>query len=278
MVYMVPNADSVDLVKHYTKEVFKYSLWTFGWSAKTWFANTSNTFPAKDFIKIEPKDLKKWDIVFWDWWKYSKYWHTWIVLENRWKTILCLDQNNGTWTWTGKENAVREFEYDFTNIVWWYRYKFYFYEYKWVPVYHEEVNKANKLIRWMFIPKAYKWPYIVLYNQAFVFNKKYWDIDTQIKSRLEHEYSHYIYFEKLTDKQRKAWEEISKYSDRVKNDTRNSVIPYKDNAFIKDVCKEFVSEDFAYIWEEYIYNPNKVYWNYLDYKKKAVITLMKKYD
>lgn len=278
MVCMVPNADSVDLVKHYTKEVFKYTLWTFGWSAKIWFANTSNTFPAKDFIKIEPKDLQKWDIVFWDWWKYSKYGHTWIVLENRWNTLLCLDQNNWTWTWKWKENAVRIFEYDFTNIVWWYRYKFYFYEYKWVPVYHEEVNKANKLIRWMFIPKAYKWPYIVLYNQAFVFNKKYWDIDTQIKSRLEHEYSHYIYFEKLTDKQRKAWEEISKYSDRVKNDTRNSVIPYKDNAFIKDVCKEFISEDFSYIWEEYIYNPNKVYWNYLDYKKKAVITLMQKYD
>ena len=255
------NSQCIDLVKHYSKEVLKYTLGTFWWSAKNGWLNTSNTFPPTDFIPVDPKELQKWDIVFWYGGRYSKYGHVWIVLENRWKTILCLDQNNWTWTGIWKENAVREYEYTFENIVWWYRHKKTIFEYKWIPVFQEEQPKDKPNLNWAYVPKIEKGGYITIYPNAFI---KYKD---NITSLLQHEYAHYVWFEKLTEKQRQAFSEISTYSDFVRNDPRNAVIPYKENAFINKRSEQFVTEDFAYIWQEYFDNHNKVYNTYLDYKK-----------
>ena len=84
--------------------------------------------------------------------------------------------------------------------------------------------------------------------------------------------------EKLNNQTRKAFGFISKFDDRVKNNPKNTkVIEYTENAFINKRSEQFVTEDFAYIWQEYYDNPNKVYWNYLDYKKQAVISLMWSY-
>lgn len=278
----IHNSQCTDLIKHYTKDVMKIELWTFGWSAKSWFANKSNTFNS-DWIKIvnNPQDKDQvpslWDIIFWDWWKYSQYGHVGIVYKAfKWEDrILVLDQNNGNWSWVGSINACKIQEYSYSNIVGWYRHKKFIFDYKWVPVFQKDVNSVNKDIRWMYNPTTKS---ITLYNKFFEFKEKYWTIEKQIEARLQHEFSHYIWFEKIPKRHKTAFTHISLFDDKVKNNPKNKkTIEYSENAFIKDVCKQFVTEDFSYIWEEYIVNPNKVYWNYLDYKKQAVISLMQIY-
>lgn len=278
-VDFVYNAQCTDLVKHYTKNVMKIELWTFGWSAKSWFANKSNTFNS-DWIKIvnNPQDKDQvpsvWDIIFFDWWRYSEYGHVGIVYKAfKWEDrILVLDQNNWNWSWVWSINACKIQEYSYSNVVGWYKHKKFIFDYKWVAVFMEEQPKDRPNLNWAYIPKQIKGWYINIYPNAFV---KYKD---NITSLLEHEFAHYVWFEKMNNQTRKAFTHISLFDDRVKNNPKNTkIIKYNENAFINKRSEQFVTEDFAYIWQEYYDNPNKVYWNYLDYKKQAVISLMWSY-
>ena len=121
----------------------------------------------------------------------------------------------------------------------------------------------------MYLPESHGWPLIILYPRLFEFD------DKVIKSIVEHEYTHYIYFEIMSTKERRAWEAISNFtlSQRVKAWLKW----YFKNEYINSHAKKFPSEDFAEMWEDYILNPDAIYWNYLDIKKKVTLHFMKKY-
>lgn len=114
----------VALAKHFTKEVIGVSLWAFWGSAKSGWANTKKTF-SSDWEKIVYKNNipQTWDIIFWIWGKYEKYWHVGIVLDANKDKIVVLNQNtgNGDGKWT--DDAVKIEAYTYENVAGWYRHK-----------------------------------------------------------------------------------------------------------------------------------------------------------
>ena len=123
----VYGSQCVDLIKNYTREVLWIRLWTFWGSAKTGWANSSNTFPTDTWEKIpnNPSDLyqtpKVWDIAFWNTWIYG---HVAIVLEwTKWSYIQALEQNVWNWDWVWEDDAVKVSRKSYHNISWWYRLK-----------------------------------------------------------------------------------------------------------------------------------------------------------
>ena len=124
----------VDLIKSYTNEVYKIRLWTFWWSAKSWWLNKSNTF-KKDIWDRIPNDKKNsdqvpkpWDIIFFEW---TKYWHVAIVLSAiKWENkVTVLEQNMWDWNWYWLDDKVSIWAHTYTKsklwlkVSWWYSLK-----------------------------------------------------------------------------------------------------------------------------------------------------------
>ena len=112
----------VDLIKHFSQNVLNFKLWSFWWSAKSWWKNILNTFPAEKFQKIinTPKAIPEpWDITFFNIWE---YWHVAIVLDADLQKIKVLEQNVGNWDWQGQDDWVKIWNYDYKNVLGWYHY------------------------------------------------------------------------------------------------------------------------------------------------------------
>lgn len=142
-------------------------------------------------------------------------------------------------------------------------------EINWVPISHREQPKVSATRRGMYLPASHGWPLIILYPRLFEFEDKI------IKSIVEHEYAHYIYFEIMSRKERRTWEAISKFS--LSQRVISWLKWYFQNEYINNHARKFPSEDFAEMWEDYILTPERKYWNYLDIKKKVTLHFMKKY-
>lgn len=272
------NAQCVDLARHFTKEVIWVSLWAFWGSAKNGWMNTSNTF-SSDWEKIEnnPNDPaqvpKPWDIIFWTTGKFSKYGHVGVVLkaykgENRFTTI---NQNSGSGDWKGTDDAVKIEDYTYKNVAGWYRYKKFIAEFEELPVFLRAQPKDSATRRGAFIPKTHGWPYIILYPNFWNASK------IQQYAILEHEYSHYVYFDIMPQNIRTKWEEMSNLPATAKAKFLLRGKVYK-NAYLNDHAKKSPSEDFAECYEDTFVNPGKRYWNYLDTKIDTAVAVMKKYD
>ncbi len=269
----------VALAKHFTKEVIWVSLWAFWGSAKNGWVNTSNTF-SSDWEKIEnnPNDPaqvpKPWDIIFWTTGKFSKYGHVGVVLKTykRENRFIAINQNSGSGDWKGQDDAVRIQEYSYKDVAGWYHYKKFIAEFEGLPVViKKEQPKDSATRRGTYIPKSHNWPYIILYPN-------FWNASlTQQYAILEHEYSHYIYFDVVPQQIRTKWEEMSNLplTAQAKFLLRGKV--YK-NIYLNDHAKKSPSEDFSECWEDTFVNPGKRYWSYLDVKIDTVVAVMKKYD
>lgn len=268
----------VALSKHFCKEVIWVSLWAFWGSAKTGWANTSNTF-SSDWERIvndtsNPKQVPKpWDIIFWITWPYSTYGHVGIVLKaKKWENkITVINQNTGNGDWKGQDDCVKIEEYSYLNVAGWYNYKKFIAEFHWIPVFLKPQPVDSTTRRGAYIPKAYGWPYINIYP-------KFWKADkTTQNAILEHEYSHYVYFDVCSQEVRTKWEEMSNLplSAQAKFLLRGKI--YR-NAYLNSHAQKSPSEDFAESWEDTFINPGKKYWNYLDVRIATVVAVMKKYD
>lgn len=268
----------VALAKHFIKEVIWVSLWAFWGSAKNGWENTSNTF-SSDWEKItnDSSNSKQvpqpGDIIFFTTWPYSKYGHVWIVLKaKKWENkITVINQNTGSGDGKGSDDAVKIQEYSYKDVAGWYQYKRFIAEFHGISVFLKPQPKDSATRRGAYIPKEYGWPYINIYP-------KFWEVDT-IKQNaiLEHEYSHYVYFDIVSQEVRTKWEEMSNLplTAQAKFLLRGKI--YK-NAYLNDHAKKSPSEDFWESWEDTFVNPGKKYWNYLDVKIDTVVAVMKKYD
>ena len=118
------GSQCVDLIKNYTNTVLDIRLWTFWGSAKTGWANESNTFPTEQWDKIfndfnQPNQIPEaWDIIFWNTWE---YWHTAIVTDAYWNWIEVLEQNVWNWDWYWADDAVKISIRNYTNILGWFK-------------------------------------------------------------------------------------------------------------------------------------------------------------
>lgn len=268
----------VALAKHFTKEVIWVSLWAFWGSAKNGWANTSSTF-SSDWEKIpndtsNPKQVPvPWDIIFWTTGQYITYWHVGIVMKaKKWENkITVINQNTWSWDGKGQDDCVKIEEYSYLNIAGWYSYKKFIAEFHWIPVFLKPQPVDSATRRGAYIPGLYGWPYINIYP-------KFWEVDT-IKQNaiLEHEYSHYVYFDVVSQEVRTKWEEMSNLPllAQAKFLLRGKI--YK-NVYLNSHAQKSPSEDFAECWEDTFVNPGKVYNNYLDMKITTVVAVMKKYD
>lgn len=123
----------------------------------------------------------------------------------------------------------------------------------------------------MYLPKSHGGPQIRLYPRFYTQSKP------RQESILEHEYSHYVYFELLTPQEIRLWEAVSNFElgQRVKALFKGR---YK-NAYINSHAAKFPSEDFSEMWEDYILNKRaRKFGDYLDIKMQVMLHLMKKRD
>lgn len=118
----------VDWTKFYIQQVYGITQWTYWWSALTGRYNQSNTFPSDTWIRVvmdrNPNYSmpQQWDVVFWWATATNPYWHVAIV-HSAWPSwLVVIEQNagNGNWDWKG-DNAIRKQQYDYTNVLWFYR-------------------------------------------------------------------------------------------------------------------------------------------------------------
>lgn len=267
----------IDLFKDFCDKVIWYKTGKTGNANEAW-ENKYNALNS-DWEKItndtsNPKQVPQvGDIIFWTTWPYSTYGHVWIVLKaKKWENkITVINQNAGSGDWKGQDDAVRVQEYSYFNVAGWYHYKKFIAEFSWIPVFLKLQPKDSATRRGAYIPKEYGGPYINIYP-------KFWEVDT-IKQNaiLEHEYSHYVYFDVVSQEVRTKWEEMSNLTlmAQAKFLLRGKV--YK-NEYLNKHAKNWPSEDFWESWEDTFVNPGKKYWNYLDVKIETVVAVMKKYD
>ena len=88
---------------------------------------------------------------------------------------------------------------------------------------------------------------------------------------LEHEFAHYIHVERMYAFHRELfdlWREVSEWSPEMLKKAW-----YTENAYVTRYAKSNFMEDFAETIEEYIKFPEKIYWNYADYKVKVAVDL-----
>lgn len=118
----------VDLIRHYYHQVYAYALWVFGGSAYAWRLNEANTFPKKDFRKIENKygDTTNYptigDVIFFAPNPANgNYGHVAIVDSADWYNLIVLEQNGARNSGTGTgADAVRLQQYGYLHVLWWY--------------------------------------------------------------------------------------------------------------------------------------------------------------
>lgn len=230
----------------------------------------------------DPENIPEvWDMIFWG---NAQYEHVWIVLEANSTSFKCINQNvwnaDGEWA----DDAVIITEYDYKNVAGWYRYKKFFAEIHGIPTFIRQEQPSDSMTRnGAFIPsevdgKKYWGPYFIFYPHFWTFSEK------KRNAIKEHEYAHYIYFENMTDKERKAWENMSNLPTwaRLKHFVR-TWIWYK-NGYVNEYAKKKETEDFAECWEYYIlngerYNNGETFYEnqYVMLKIQTVVKAMKKY-
>ena len=125
----------VSLAKLATFRIHWLKLWSFWWSAKTWWKNYINTFPENTWLRIvndmnDPNQVpKSWDIIFFDTisqpWK-PDYDHVAVVLKSeKWSNLLSvIEQNWASWDWDGKwwdEIRIAKYYYNkYPKVLWWF--------------------------------------------------------------------------------------------------------------------------------------------------------------
>ena len=116
----------VDLIKAFTNNVYWVRLWTFGWSALTGWANTSNTFKTEEWEKVfnEFGNVEQFpsegDIVFFKW---GEFWHCAIVIEADGTELIVLDQNTGNGDGVDDDDRIKVQKYSYNGILGWYKLK-----------------------------------------------------------------------------------------------------------------------------------------------------------
>lgn len=266
----------VDLAKHFASNVWNRPLGSFGGSAKTWWDNSSQTFPDSDFIKIEndisnPNQVPSpWDMVFFNIWE---YWHVAIILEAPvWQNkIRVIEQNVGNWDGQWYDDRVVVWEYKYTNVLWWYKYRKFFSEYEWINAYIRPQPATKPTRNAMYVPISEWWPYFVFYPHFFTKTQE------QQEAIKEHEYSHYVDFEHIPNNIRKKWEEMSNFTINVRIKFL-SKWKFYTNGYVSTHASKSPSEDFAECWEYY-----KLRWNehenpYVKIKIDTAVELMRQYD
>lgn len=128
-------------------------------------------------------------------------------------------------------------------------------EYWKIPILDRK-NQPTPTRNAMYLPKSHGWPQIRTYPRFYTH-----DIRRQ-KSILEHERSHFVYFEQMTVKERNAWEIISETL----------------NTYINSHAMKFASEDFSEMWEDFYLNGERKWNDDLAKKSQFVVKIMHKYQ
>ena len=271
------DSQCIDLFKDFCDKVLWYKTGKTGNANEAWDNKYNALNSYWERIPNNPSNKNQtpnvWDIIFWTGGKYKKYGHVGIVLKaKKWENkITVINQNTGNGDWKWSDDAVKIQEYSYKDVAGWYHYKKFIADFCWIPVFLKPQPADSATRRGAYIPKAYGWPYINIYPN-------FWNADkTTQYAILEHEYSHYIYFDVCPQEVRTKWEEMSNLplTAQAKLLLRGKV--YK-NIYLNDHAKKSPSEDFAECWEDTFVNPNKEYWNYLDVKIDTAVAVMKKYD
>ncbi len=108
----------------------------------------------------------------------------------------------------------------------------------------------------MYLPDSHGGPEIRTYLRFETLDKR------KQKSILEHERSHYVYFELMKEKEVKAWE----------------VLDREIKLYLNSHAEKSHSESFSECWEAFYLDPNKKYWNWLDTKIDFVVKMMHGYQ
>ena len=115
----------VALVKLYILEIYKERLWSFWWSALSWWKNNNWTF--NKYTRIindywDPSNYpRKWDIIFFNnmFWVYG---HVAIVDSSDGYSIRVIEQNWESWNWLWRNgDEIRYARYWFKDVMWRYR-------------------------------------------------------------------------------------------------------------------------------------------------------------
>ena len=129
-------------------------------------------------------------------------------------------------------------------------------EYWKIPLLYR-ANQPTPTRNGMYLPKSHGWPQIRVYPRFHIHSIK------RQKGILEHERSHFVYFEQMTVRERNVWEMMHE----------------KLNTYINLHAMRFASEDFSEMWEDFYLNgrrKNKK--DDLGKKSEFVIKMMYKYQ
>lgn len=118
------GAQCVGWCKVAWKELYGINLWSFWWSALSWWSNSTGTFnDYKKVINTIDALPQKWDMVFFNNMFWS-YWHVAIVVEATINQITVIEQNWGMWSWTWEgSDAIRLYNYSYDNVLGWYKFE-----------------------------------------------------------------------------------------------------------------------------------------------------------
>ena len=108
----------MDLIRSYCKEVFWFTMWA---TPQARDVNNTHTLPWRKKLIIWQDDLKRWDIITLDLWK---YWHIGIVDKTD-STVIYILEQNWSWKWSGQKikwNEIRVKKYKRGKIINCFRY------------------------------------------------------------------------------------------------------------------------------------------------------------
>lgn len=135
-------------------------------------------------------------------------------------------------------------------------------------VWKKQPTKHPKRL-WMYHP----WKkHIILYERANWLSKEKFNL------LLEHEWAHYIYWEKMSKVDVAMWEWVSQLDAKTKS-WLAEYMPwaYFINKYISP-WETNESEDFAEVWEDVCRNKEIVYWDNRDFDRLVVKKLINKYN
>lgn len=261
----------VDLVKDCIKVCFNIQLGTFWGSAKTGWANTSNTFPDHTWDRIENDTSKPnqipavGDVVFFN--MGTEWDHTAIVIasypgENR---IKVLEQNTGNGDGQGDDDAVKIAEYSYSKVYGWYHYQMNLTEYKGVPVKFSDAVCTDGATAC----------YIKSFTRIILTSIFYKSDREHQEGVLEHEYAHYVWYQ-MPKAYQELWILIDNFDPKIQRLLKRNGYNFTENewvnAYARKNMKESLSESMRFYTVEWKYRN----W-YEGFKQKVAVALMKKF-
>ena len=116
---LVTNADSVDLIREYTLELFGKIYPTYGNAKELWYKDWWIEYTKHvNTITFLPKVG---DIVIWG---YGTYWHIAIVTDANLFSFNAIEQNAWNWDWRWEwSDAIRIHTYYYKDVLWFIRHK-----------------------------------------------------------------------------------------------------------------------------------------------------------